>query len=275
MITTSVVSRVFGRFASTKFSPFFQKIINLCYVKIMKVDLSEFYDSSKYESLNALFTRAFVKTREFNHDNDNFISPSDSMISEYGTIDHYTALQIKGFKYSVHELLSKKIDTRSQKRVNGGDFVNLYLSPSDYHRYHTPIDMKIQKAVHIPGKLYPVNLKWLHKVPQLFVENERVILECKTMEDKIFYMVFVGALNVGKISFIFDENIQTNVDNKEISVYKYRDLFLAKGAELGRFEMGSTIVMFFEKDLVTLSAQVGKHIKFGEILASIERRDKV
>ncbi|WP_331774033.1 phosphatidylserine decarboxylase [Sulfurospirillum sp. 1612] len=270
MITTSAVSRVFGRFASTKFPPFFQKIINLCYVKMMKVDLSEFYDSSKYESLNALFTRAFIKTREFNHDADNFISPSDSMISEYGRVDQYTALQIKGFKYNVHELLSKKIDTRSQKRINGGDFVNLYLSPSDYHRYHTPIDMKIQKAVHIPGKLYPVNLKWLHKVPQLFVENERVILECKTMEDKIFYMVFVGALNVGKISFIFDENIQTNIDAQEVSVYKYRDLFLAKGTELGRFEMGSTIVMFFEKDLVTLACDSKKHIKFGEVLASIE-----
>lgn len=270
MITSSVISRTFGRFASTKFPKFFQNLINKAYVSLMKVDLREFYDYSKYDSLNALFTRAFAKPRIFNQEKNNFIFPCDSFISECGTIDKHTALQIKGFSYNIYDLLGSKIDTRSRKKVDGGDYINFYLSPRDYHRYHTPIDMKIQKAVHIPGKLFPVNFKWLHKIPKLFVENERVILECKTIKDKIFYMVFVGALNVGKISFIFDERIQTNLALQTPTVYKYKDLFFEKGVELGRFEMGSTIVMFFEKDLVKLSCTSGEHIKFGDILAFIQ-----
>ncbi|MDX1809055.1 MAG: phosphatidylserine decarboxylase [Sulfurospirillaceae bacterium] len=270
MIMTSVLSRIFGRFASTKFPKFFQNIINKIYVSSMKVDLSEFYDSSKYDSLNSLFTRAFVKTREYNKESNNFIFPSDSFITECGIIEKRTALQIKGFSYNIYELLSSKIDTRSRKRVDGGNYINLYLSPRDYHRYHTPINMNIQKAVHIPGKLYPVNFKWLKKIPNLFIENERVILECKTEDDKIFYMIFVGALNVGKISFIFDERIQTNIAQQNATVYKYTDLFFEKGAELGRFEMGSTIVMFFEKDLIELSCNPGEHTKFGDILAFIQ-----
>ncbi|NOX15551.1 MAG: phosphatidylserine decarboxylase, partial [Epsilonproteobacteria bacterium] len=122
---------------------------------------------------------------------------------------------------------------------------------------------------HVPGLLYPVNLKWLRKIPSLFIENERVILECKMQNDELFYMVFIGALNVGKMRFIFDDRIQTNSNKRFTTYYKYGDISLKKGDNLGTFEMGSTIVMFFEKDCVNLLCQPDKHIKYADTIAVI------
>ncbi len=267
MIKTSLISRLFGVFASTKFPKFIQNIINKSYVKFMEVDMREFRSVNQYESLNALFTRELAKKREFNADSKFFISPCDAFITRCGTISFGQALQIKGFTYSVRELLGDKIKEDKKSRLEGGKFINFYLSPKDYHRYHAPIDMQVKRAIHIPGKLYPVNFKYLEKIPSLFIENERVILECKTEENGLFYMVFVGALNVGRMNFAFDERIKTNSSKRFATYYKYGDTFIKKGAELGYFEMGSTIVMFFEKELVNLTCQFGNHIKFGDTIA--------
>lgn len=261
---SSCVSRIFGRFASKTFPSFFQNFINKIYVKLMKVDLSECDDATSYTSLNALFTRELKIKREIKTNEDDFISPCDAFISECGKIEDEKALQIKGFEYKVRNLLGDYILKPEKKRLIDGEYLNFYLSPKDYHRYHVPIDMRVKKAIHIPGKLYPVNLKWLNKIPELFVENERVVLECYTKEDKLFYMVFVGALNVGKMQFTFDKKIQTNVKSGTEQLYMYNDIRLKKGDELGRFEMGSTIVMFFEKDMVELTCKKNESIRFAD-----------
>jgi len=265
--TSSCASRLFGKFASTKFPTPLQNIINNVYVKLMKVDLSEFLSSDKYESLNELFTRDLRHKREFSSPEDEFISPCDGYITECGDIKDEKVLQIKGFSYRVRKLLGYFILKDKKDRLMDGKYINFYLSPKDYHRYHVPIDMCVKKAVHIPGKLYPVNLTWLQKIPELFVENERVVLECYTKEEKLFYMVFVGALNVGKMQFIFDHNIQTNAKSSLEQPYMYNNLWLKKGDELGRFEMGSTIVMFFEKDSVELDCSRDKSIRFTDKIA--------
>jgi phosphatidylserine decarboxylase len=264
---SSVVSRIFGKFASHEFLPSIQSIINKTYVKLMKVDLSEFEEATSYKSLNALFTRKLRSLREFNTDQDIFISPSDAFISESGSIEEQRALQIKGHAYRVREFLGDYISEENKDKLIDGDFLNFYLSPKDYHRYHVPIDMRIEKAVHIPGKLYPVNLTWLKRVEELFIENERVVLECYTKEEKLFYMVFVGALNVGKMSFTFDASIQTNACSSVCKPYNYKNLWLDKGAELGTFEMGSTIIMLFEKDMVTLTCENSMMIKYTKNIA--------
>ena len=264
---SSCISRLFGKFASKEFCSVVQNLINKTYVKLMKVDLSEFVSSDKYSSLNALFTRDLKIPREFSSHENEFISPCDAFISECGDITEEKALQIKGHSYKVRNLLGSYINKAPKDKLINGKYINFYLSPKDYHRYHVPIDMQVKKAVHIPGKLYPVNLKWLKKVPELFVENERVILECYTKDNKLFYMVFVGALNVGKMEFIFDHHIQTNAKASIEQPYMYKNLWLSKGDELGRFEMGSTIVMFFEKDMVELSCQKNKTIRFTDLIA--------
>lgn len=260
---TNLISRLFGSFANTTFYPFIQNIINVSYVKLLKLDMSEFDKPSSYESLNALFTRELKVKRGIDASKQRFISPSDGYISECGDIQKGRALQIKGFSYSVKELLTDKI--KASKDMEGGYFLNIYLSPKDYHRFHSPLDMQVLKAVQIPGKLYPVNFRYLHKISSLFCQNERVVLECTNETFGRFYLVFVGALNVGKIAFNFDKNIQTNAKNLQVNEYIYEDVSLKKGEELGRFEMGSTIAIIFEKRDLKL-AKSEKNIKFADVL---------
>lgn len=264
---SSCFSRIFGAFASKEFCPFLQKIVNKSYVKLMKVDLSDFSSADEYSTLNALFTRALRAPREIKSSADEFISPCDAFISECGSIEEQKALQIKGHPYRVRNFLGDYVLKPQKDRLMKGKYLNFYLSPKDYHRYHVPFDMQIKKAVHIPGKLYPVNFTWLKKVPELFIENERVVLECLTKEEKLFYMVFVGALNVGKMQFMFDHNIQTNVKSGKEQPYMYDNLRLKKGDELGRFEMGSTIIMLFEKDMVELTCKSNSPVRFTDVVA--------
>ncbi len=251
---TNIASQYFGKFASKKFPKPVQEFINKSYVNLMGLDMSEFEEASSFDSLNALFTRALKTPRVLSE--ASLISPSDSYISECGEIKKDIALQIKGFCYSVDELLKEEL--------NGGSFINLYLSPKDYHRYHAPCDMQILSALYVPGLLYPVNFTYLKKVPELFCKNERVILKCKSEVYGLFYMVFVGALNVGKMVFGFDANIQTNANAHQDMKYDYQDLYVKKGDELGYFMMGSTIVMLFENDLGFSKKDV--HVKFGDDL---------
>lgn len=260
---TSLLSRLFGLIASRPFSPSLQKFVNTFYVKATGVCLKEFHPAEHYKTLNALFTRQLLQPRSFDATPSQFISPCDSFISAQGTIDAGCALQIKGHTYCVNALLSDYCSLSNKAKLEKGHYINFYLSPKDYHRYHVPIDMRVAKAIHIPGKLYPVNFTWLKKVEGLFCENERVILECFTPENKLFYMVFVGALNVGKMCFTFDTKIQTNAKSSLQQCYMYQNLFLKKGDELGRFEMGSTIVMFFEKESFKTHATEHKAIHFG------------
>lgn len=266
---SSIASRLFGVFASKEFPSPIQRIINQIYVSMMKVDLMEFEEVSAYKSLNKLFTRKFKTRRLFNINKETVISPCDSLVSAFGTIENALALQIKGFSYSVRKLLGDYIAKQEKDRLEGGVYVNFYLSPRDYHRYHAPIDMRVTKALHIPGKLYPVNFCWLKKVPGLFLENERVVLECYTKENTLFYMVFVGALNVGKMAFTFDKTIQTNAKESLQQCYLYDNLFLSKGDELGHFEMGSTIVMLFEKESINLELSGVTHVQFGQPIGGL------
>lgn len=270
---SSIASRLFGVFASKEFPSPIQRAINKTYTSMMKVDLMEFEEASTYKSLNALFTRRFKTRRLFNISKKTFISPCDSFISAFGKIENNLALQIKGFSYNVRSLLGDYIAKEAKDRLDEGDFVNFYLSPRDYHRYHTPIDMRVTKAVHIPGHLYPVNFTWLKKIHGLFVENERVVLECYTKENRLFYMVFVGALNVGKMAFTFDKTIQTNAKASRQQCYLYDNLNLSKGEELGHFEMGSTIVMLFEKDSINLELDGIGHVKFGQPIGGIHHEE--
>ena len=235
----------------------------------MGVNLQEFDPLGSYKNLNELFTRKLKKQRVFDTSDKVIISPCDSLITELGDMFISRTMQIKGFYYKADELLTTFVKSENIKKIYNGKFINFYLSPKDYHRYHVPVDMQILKVVHVPGLLYPVNLKYLNKVFDLFVKNERVILECKTDEGKLFYMVFVGALNVGKMRFNFDERIQTNAKKESITTYHYADIHLKKGEELGRFEMGSTIVIFFEKGMINLTCERMQKIKFGDRVAKI------
>jgi len=268
MHITNQISRVFGKFAKKPFPKPIQKLINKTYVKCMGLDMTEFKNPNDYDSLNALFTRALEQPRDIDTKEDNFISPADSLISQCGTLQNDTLMQIKGMEYNVDELLTYHCSSNINK-VLDGEYMNFYLSPKDYHRYHAPSDCQITKLIHVPGKLYPVNFKYLKKELGLFVQNERVIVEC-LKDDKVFYMVFVGALNVGQMVFDFEPRVETNTKPDDIVVYEYEDLHIKKGECMGYFKMGSTVVMIWEKNFVNLDNLTKQKVSYGRIISTIK-----
>ena len=261
---SNFVSRLFGLFAQKKFPTIIQQNINLIYAWFFNINTSEFSTPKAYKTLNAFFTRSLSRPREL--DNAPFIYPCDSKIVACGKIKDGEALQIKGMSYGISELFGENLPYSAKKELNGGYFLNLYLSPSDYHRYHAPSSMQILEAHYISGKLLPVNLKWLNKKLDLYCENERVVLVCKSGES-LFYMVFVGALNVGKMVFNFDDSIQTNSKNCNRYYKKYSNIFVHQGEELGRFEMGSTILLFFKDEC--FDCEIGRKVRFGDMIGEI------
>jgi len=269
MHITNKISNVFHKFATKEFPKTIQNFINNGYVNILGLDMSEFEKASTYKTLNKLFTRELKVEREIDTNEQHFISPADSFVSESGDIQDQTACQIKGMSYSVKELLTEEIIYDNFEKLKNGTFMNFYLSPKDYHRYHASFDCKVTKLIHVPGKLYPVNFTYLNKQESLFVENERVIMECQTDAGQLFYMVFVGALNVGKMVFTFEPKVKTNTDAIHPVVYEYEDLVIKKGDCLGYFEMGSTVLMFWEKDMVELDNIINTKVRFGDVISRI------
>ncbi len=268
---TSAISQLFGKFASKEFPKWFQVIVNQSYVSLMGLDMSEFQSPSSYKSLNALFTRRLNKDREFSKDPKDFIAPCDSWVSELGPIRDDYALQIKGMRYKCSDLIGNKFSDKEKNIIRDGEFINFYLSPKDYHRYHMPTDAKILKAVHIPGKFYPVNVPSLKKKLNLFVENERVVIFCETMQGKKFYMVLVSALNVGVMKVSFDPRIQTNASATTPQVYEFENLTLKKGEDFGCFEMGSTIVLLAQKDMFAdIHIEQNEHIKYAQTIGHLK-----
>ncbi len=259
-------SRLFGLLAGFKFPKFLQKIINENYVKYFKIDMSEFKSPDAYESLNALFTRSLQKKRNLE---EGFIAPSDGRVFQSGEAflaqNEYFAFSIKGYTYSLEELLRENFAKEELK--NRLDYVNIYLSPKDYHRYHAPCDLQILKAVYTSGVLHSVNERHLRKIPNLYTKNERVSLKCKSERGFIFWLVFVGAQNVGKMRFHFDESIQSNTKNAHDFSRVYENLKLKKGEEMGFFELGSTIVLIAQKGFLTFKIKTNDALKFGKKIA--------
>lgn len=147
-------------------------------------------------------------------------------------------------------------------------YANIYLSPRDYHHYHAPCDLSVLQALYIPADLYSVAKKFLLKIPNLYAKNERVILKCKMRNGGILWMVFVGALNVGKMRFDFDTRIQTNAcASRAEALYEYENLNFKKGDHLGNFELGSTIVLVAQSEFLKFETPTDTSVKFGQKIA--------
>jgi phosphatidylserine decarboxylase len=266
---TSIISNSFGKFASKQFTPKVQKFINDSYVRLMGLDMSEFDDTSSYKSLNALFTRALKVPRELPQNPKAIIAGVDARITDFGKIEQNKAYQIKGMSYDISELLGE-YHQDAIELLEGGEYVNYYLSPKDYHRYHAPMNLKILSATHIPGKLYPVNFPLLRNMQNLFIENERVIIECQDDSGNLHIMVLVGALNVGKMIVSFEPNIQTNSDTTTPQHYEYDNVYLKRGEEFGYFMMGSTILTFSQKDSTMHQIALNQKSHFGQLVGYLK-----
>jgi phosphatidylserine decarboxylase len=261
MNPSRLLSNLVVKIARTPFPKPIQCFLNRMYVKIFDIDMLEFEPSDPclYPTLNDLFIR-HKKVIEFYEDEEILVSPSDSLVIAHGEIEDNYVYQIKGKKYKLGELIPYNVN------LDGGYFVNLYLSPRDYHRFHVPIDMEIVKATYIPGDLKPVKPKYLEK-EIVFPKNKRVVLECRDLRGGYFYLVAVGAMIVGKIVMNFDERLSK--DYNEITTFEYTEpIKLQKGDELGRFEFGSSILLFFAPEHFKYLNQQD-FVEVGDILGEI------
>ncbi len=265
---TAVISSLFGKFASKAFPASIQKVINTSYVSLMGLDMHEFKNPVDYPTLNALFTRAFEIDRAIIEDENVMIAPADSLVTDFGTITEGRAYQIKGMEYKIEELFGDDYSGKAEE-LEGGEFINFYLSPKDYHRYHMPMDLVVKSLTHIPGKLYPVNMPLLRNKHNLFIENERVVIDCVDERGFVHILVLVGALNVGKMVVTFAEQVNTNSDIREPQHYKYTDLAMKKGELFGWFEMGSTILTFSQQGAIIPEVSLDQKVSFGEKVALI------
>jgi len=265
---TSVISSAFGSFASKEFPSLVQHVINASYVRLMGLDMSEFKAPSSYVTLNKLFTRAFEKERALPSDTSALICGVDALISDAGVIHDAKAYQIKGMSYGIEGLFGS-YHQAVVPTLEGGEFINFYLSPKDYHRYHMPMKLQILSLTHIPGKLYPVNFPLLRNKQNLFIENERVVIECRDEKGRVQMLVLVGALNVGKMVVTFEKAIETNSDIREPQHYSYENLWLERGEMFGWFEMGSTLLTFSEKGSIKPEVSINQKTSYTDVLGKV------
>ena len=224
-------------------------------------------DPDDYPSFNAWFTRELKPgVRTFDASPDAFLSPCDGRISETGPLRKDRILQAKGKDYTLQDLLAG--DPVCEKLVDGF-FSTIYLSPRDYHRIHMPLTGQLQRMIHVPGKLFSVAPYTARKIPNLFARNERVIAIFETNFGPLV-MVLVGAMLVSSTETVWAGEVTPN-KNKDVTVKDYsgEDIRLSRGDEMGRFNMGSTVILLMPPGTVEGVAGfgAGDPVKVGQKLA--------
>ena len=207
-------------------------------------------DIASYESFNEFFTRALREGARPLAPAD-FVCPVDGSISQFGAIDHDQIFQAKGHQYSTAALVGGDAALASQ--FQDGSFATLYLSPKDYHRIHMPCDGRLMRMIHVPGDLFSVNPVTARGVPGLFARNERVVCVFSGANGP-FSLVLVGATIVGSMATVWHGVVNPPRPGK-IREWTYDDpqVRLQKGDEMGRFLLGSTVVLLFPKDAITFT----------------------
>lgn len=266
-----LISRVVGIFARTQVAWIKNTFIKW-YIRYYKVDLSEskIQDVTEFENFNAFFTRELADgARAIDATNKGIICPVDGGVSEIGTIDNNKILQAKGEHYTLEALLANEIEC---KNFINGRFSTLYLAPKDYHRIHMPITGKLIKVTYVPGRLFSVNQTSVRGVHDLFARNERVIAYFET-EVGLMAMVLVGAMIVGSIATQWAGVVVPNRNGKyKTTSYRDKNIVLEKGEQMGKFLLGSTVIVLFENAKVTWNNNLTSNspIKMGQLLALYE-----
>ncbi|MFT5712581.1 MAG: phosphatidylserine decarboxylase [Glaciecola sp.] len=266
-----LVSRMVGWLAAAEAGALTQFLIR-AFIKAFKVDMSEakYSEPTHYNTFNAFFTRQLKDDLRPIDDNEKQLCHSvDGRVSQFGKIIGDAIFQAKGHNYSLTTLLGGKPELASA--FKGGDFATIYLSPKDYHRIHMPIDGKLTDMLHIPGELFSVNPLTAANVPGLFARNERVVTIFNTPAGKVA-IVLVGATIVASIETVWAGNI-TPPAGKTVQHWQYeeQDIQLNKGDEMGRFKLGSTIIVCFEPNAVEFTdLQAGMLTRLGEPFAVLK-----
>lgn len=232
----------------------------------VKMEEAVIEDMYTYEHLNAFFTRALKpESRPFDDKQDSWLCPVDGSVSQAGKIEQGRIFQAKGHDYSLPELLGG--DEAMAAPFKNGQFTTLYLSPQDYHRIHMPVKGSLKHMAYVPGRLFSVATYTVNAIPGLFVRNERCICFFDT-EYGPMVMVLVGAINVSAIETVWHDGRITTTGNKIRRFdYKEGEVTLERGQEMGRFNLGSTVIVIGTERLKwDALIQSGADIKLGQCL---------
>lgn len=239
-----LLSALVYRFMRIRFRPIKNLQISLI-GSLAGVDWSEAKRQSpaEFNTFNDFFTRELqAGARDVDADPDTFISPSDGRISECGRITQARILQAKGHHYSIRSLLAN--DPSSTDFINGF-FHTIYLSPRNYHRVHMPARGTLQRMIHVPGRLFSVAPYTVRQVPGLFARNERVVSIFDTPHGPMG-LVLVGAMLVSSMETVWAGTVTPPRGKRMVSTdWSRRGIKLEKGAEMGRFNMGSTVILLW------------------------------
>jgi phosphatidylserine decarboxylase len=226
--------------------PWFKNWLIRGFLRLYTIDMAEAVqaDPLLYPSFNEFFTRALKpEARTLARQPREIACPVDGVISEADSIDGDRLLQAKGRHYTLTELLASRAWAQ---HFAGGSFATIYLAPFNYHRVHMPLSGRLRETVYVPGRLFSVNAATASLVPRLFARNERVLTWFDTAFGE-FALILVGALNVGSIATVWAGDI-TPAARRVATPLPPQPLSLEKGEELGRFNMGSTVILLFQKD---------------------------
>jgi len=268
------ISRIMGRFAASESGSVTTAFINW-FIKQYGIDMTEAERENAYEykTFNDFFTRALKDGLRPISDTD-LVLPVDGCVSQQGPMTAGRIIQAKGHDYSAFTLLGG--DKERAKPFANGHFSTIYLAPKDYHRIHMPMDATLREMVYVPGDLFSVNPLTAQNVPGLFARNERVAAIFDT-EFGPMAMVLVGATIVASIETIWHGNVTPpcgQIDSWDYPADGEDAITLKKGDEMGRFKVGSTVVMLFGDDMLSHfdeSLEAGSVTRLGQPMAHLNQ----
>jgi len=240
------------------------------YLSLHKVNMNEAVETDPYayKNLNAFFTRALkAGVRPQAEGEHTLLCPVDGAVSQAQAISNGRIFQAKGRDYSLLELVGG-IEKLARPFENGS-FATLYLSPRDYHRIHMPLAGKLTDMVYVPGRLFSVAPHTVSVIPRLFARNERLVCAFET-EAGPMIMVLVGAVNVSAIDTVWAGSVTPPSKRSVIHTeYQKGEVSLDKGAEMGRFNLGSTVIMLLPENIKLDDSIVAENaVKLGQALAT-------
>ncbi len=250
-------------------TPWLRNFLILAYTRKFPLKMEEALEPSvsTYPSLNALFTRALRSEARPIHSGACLVSPADGKISEFGLIEHDRLLQAKGFYYDLNSLFGGFSDLALPFR--NGDFATIYLSPRDYHRMHMPCTGQLTDMLYIPGRLFSVSPATTKTTPRIFTRNERIVCLFNTETGRLA-VIFVGAINVAAIETVWDGVITPPRSKKPVHTHYDPPIILKRGMEMGRFNMGSTIIVLTERGKISFNdLAINQKILYGQKLGKL------
>ena len=251
LMPKQAMTRLAGLLASAELGALTTWVVRR-FVAKYKVNMSQAHetDPAQYKSFNAFFTRA-LRDGARPLAKASWLSPVDGAISQFGQIEKDQIFQAKGHHYSTSALVGG--DSALAAQFENGHFATLYLSPRDYHRIHMPCAGRLLRMVHVPGDLFSVNPSTARGVPGLFARNERVVCTFETAHGPLV-MALVGATIVGSMSTVWHGQVNPPRPG-QLREWRYetQNIQLAQGQEMGRFLLGSTVVMLFAKNSISFA----------------------